>query len=76
MVESALSLSAGAHKHALQLLGLPVDRRPTAEDSETRAVLRASYRLLKAMCTGSPLMQTELVRHIPTFLEHVSSIGI
>lgn len=60
-----------AHSHALQLLQLPIGKKETKDDAVTRAVLRACYRLLKAMCVGSPLMQAELVGYVPTFLEHV-----
>ncbi|KAL1529829.1 hypothetical protein AB1Y20_000761 [Prymnesium parvum] len=61
----------GAHEHALQLLQLPIGRRESFEDYHARAVLSAAYRVLKAMCTGSPLMQSELVNNVPLFLEHV-----
>ena len=39
----------------------------------TRAVLRAAYRLLRAMASGFPQMQTDLLPHVPTFLAHVDA---
>jgi hypothetical protein len=65
-----LLLSMGAHKRALQLLRLPFTAeavRPA--ELETRSVLHASCRLLKAMSTDCPKMQLELVPSLPTFVE-------
>lgn len=61
----------GAHKLALRLLSLPVADKPVASELQTRAVLRAAYRLLKAMASGFAQLQAELVPAIPTFVAHV-----
>ena len=66
-----LLLSMGAHKPALRLLQLPFELeaiRP--EDLETRAVLRACYRLIKGMTAGCAKMQLELVEWMDLFVEH------
>jgi hypothetical protein len=61
----------GAHKLVLQLLSLPIASEPLASELKTRAVLRAAYRLLKAMASGFAQLQAELVPAIPTFVAHV-----
>ena len=62
-----LLMNLKAHTPALTLLAnLPFEKSEIkADELEIRAVLRAAYRLLKAMCTDFPLMQTELVASIP-----------
>ena len=61
-----LLLSMGAHKAAIELLKLPFDADTiVASDLETRAVLRASYRLIKAMTVDCPKMQRESARYDP-----------
>ena len=64
-------LSMNAHKAAIQLLSLPFTHKELiVEDVETRAVLRGSYRLLKAMTTSCAKTQLELLPSLPIFLEH------
>ena len=53
-----LLYNLNAHKAALQLLCIPFNTTEVLPDElQTRAVLRAAYRLLKALCTGFSLMQ-------------------
>ncbi|KAL3918329.1 MAG: hypothetical protein SGPRY_006053, partial [Prymnesium sp.] len=59
-----------AHKHAISFLALPILPVESEEDHQTRGVLLAAYRLLKAMTAGSPLMQSELASSVPIFVEH------
>ena len=66
--------SMNAHLPALQLLRLAFDaKKIKAEDLQVRAVLRAAYRLLKAMAFKFSLMQKELVAHVPLFLSHTEA---
>ena len=70
-----LLMNLKAHTPALTLLAnLPFEKSEIkADELEIRAVLRAAYRLLKAMCTDFPLMQTELVASIPLFVDHTEA---
>jgi len=61
----------GAHEAVLQLLRLPVSSAPLPSELRTRAVLRAVYRTIKALVTGFPQMQSDLVPAIPRMVEHV-----
>ena len=61
----------GAHEKVMQLLRLPVSALPLPEELRTRAVLRAVYRVLKALVSGFPQMQNDLVPSIPKMVEHV-----
>jgi hypothetical protein len=66
-----LLLSMGAHKAAIQLLSLPFTADTIlAQDLETRAVLRACYRLIKAMTTDCPKAQLEFQPSLQMFLDH------
>lgn len=69
-----LLCNLGAHKAALQLLKLPFTHGEVlAADLQVRAVLRAAYRLLKAMCSGFSLMQSELAAHLDLFVSHTEA---
>ena len=49
-----LLMNMGAHKLALQLLNLPFTTHTICQDElDVRAVLRAAYRMIKAMTAGS-----------------------
>ena len=69
-----LLMNLKAHEPALQLLRLPFDfKEERPEELQLRALLRAAYRLLKAMCTQFPLMQAVLVEHIRLFVGHTEA---
>ena len=69
-----LLLNMGAHKAALRLLQLPFDMCEIRGDElELRAVLRASYRLLKAMTAGCSRAQHELVHSLSLFVKHTQA---
>jgi len=61
----------GAHNLALQLLQLPIADEEKPDELQPRAVLRAAYRLIKALASGYAQLQAELVSAIPTFVAHV-----
>jgi len=63
----------GAHTLALKLLSLSVADEVLAAELKVRAVLRAAYRLIKAMVSGFAQLQAELVPAIPTFVAHVEA---
>ena len=69
-----LLMNLKAHEPALQLLRLPFDfKEERPEELQLRALLRAAYRLLKAMCTQFSLMQAVLVEHIRLFVGHAEA---
>jgi hypothetical protein len=66
-----LLLNMGAHKAALQLLKLPfTPHEILPDDLEVRSVVRAVYRLIKAMTSGCSRMQREMVPYLPQIVEH------
>jgi hypothetical protein len=59
---------------ALQLLNLPFTPHETlAKELDVRAVLRAAYRLIKAMTVGCSRMQAELAPSLPLFVGHAEA---
>ena len=70
----SLLYDMGVHELAIQLLQLPIQMDKMAkEDLPTRAVLCASYRLLRAMATHFPVVQKALVSHVHTFIKHTEA---
>ena len=66
--------SMHAEEFPLQLLNLPfIKSAIVTGDIQTRAVLVACYRCLRAMASRFPLTQNTLVTHVPTFLAHTEA---
>lgn len=66
-----LNLQGGAIIHnAIKLLALPFDVEVKHKDLKTRAVIRATYRLLKAFCANFPSGQGVLAPKVNDFLPH------
>lgn len=64
----------GADQLALKVLCLPYDMYTVRErEAPLRALLCAALRLLKAMCTGFPLVQAELAKHLMAFAKHTEA---
>ena len=71
-----LLLSMQAHTPVLQLLRLPFKASEVLlvkQELQTRAVLRAAYRLLKAMAIGFNLTQLALAPYLSFFLTHTEA---
>ena len=69
-----LLFNLGAHVMALKLLELPFTREHVKpQEIELRAVLRAAYRLLKALCSNFSLIQMSLFPHLHKFVEHAEA---
>lgn len=64
----------GASAAALKLLQLPFETtRVLPHEQKLRAMICASYRLLRAMCNDFGLLQTELAQHLDTFVGHTEA---
>lgn len=70
----SLLYSMNAQSLPLTLVQLPFEHsRVRRDELDTRLVLKACYRMLKAMTSRFPLTQNALVAHVPVFLAHTEA---
>ena len=60
-----------AHEIAVQLLGLPVGKRPASSELDVREVIIGAYRLIKALSSGFKLMQMAMLPFQDKMIEQV-----